>query len=46
MKSISDLIFSKLISFEPNINPVPREEIIDFFLQKSKDLYEKTILNF
>ena len=45
MKSISDLIFSKLISFEPNINPVQEKKSL-IFLQKSKDLYEKTILNF
>ena len=43
MKSISDLIFSKLISFEPNINPVPREEIIDFFTKEQRFIREDHI---
>ena len=43
MKSISDLIFSKLISFEPNINPVSREEIIDFFTKEQRFIREDHI---
>ena len=36
MKTISDSIIDKLISFEPNINPISREEIIDFFQKERK----------
>ena len=43
MRSISDLIFSKLISFEPNINPVPREKIIDFFTKEQRFIREDHI---
>lgn len=43
MKTISDSIIDKLISFEPNINPISREEIIDFFQKERKYIREDHI---